>query len=138
MFRRLLNLRADLRSDTYENGLPSIMDDPPETLDEQIGQLRNPCDLDVLLFFSRHSRSLLTSGKLAEYVGYDAKQVGSSLDRLIAAGVLTRSQNATYEARLYVLVPNPFPPWLKSLLTRASSAVKVRSQTAESDTHKKG
>lgn len=112
-----------------------IVDAPPDIVAEQIGPLRNPCDLEVLLFFSRHSRSLLTSGKLAEYVGYDAKQVGSSLDRLVAAGVLTRSQNATHEARLYVLVPSPLPPWLKSLLTRALSAVKVGSRTAESDTH---
>ena len=97
------------------------MDAPPETFDEQIEPLRTPCDLDVLLFFSRHSRSLLTSEKLAEYVGYDVKQVGRSLDRLIIAGVLTRSQNARHEARLYVFIANPFPPWLKYLLGGAST-----------------
>ena len=98
-----------------------IMDAPPDTFDNQIGPLRSPCDLDMLLFFSRHSRSLLTSEKLAEYVGYDVKQVGRSLDWLITAGILTRSQNPTHEARLYVFIANPYPPWLKSLLICAST-----------------
>jgi hypothetical protein len=115
------------------------MDAPPETFDEQIGPLRTPCDLDVLLFFSRHSRSLLSSEKLAEYVGYDVKQIGRSLDLLIAAGVLKRSQHATHEARLYVFIANPFPPWLKSLLTRASTragrAVLI-ARLKRRDTHK--
>jgi hypothetical protein len=97
------------------------MDAPSDTLNDPTGPLRSPCDLDLLLFFSRHSRSLLTSEKLAEYVGYDVKQVGRSLDWLIAAGILTRSQNPTHEARLYVFIPNPFPPWLKSLLISAST-----------------
>lgn len=85
------------------------------------GPVCNPCDLDVLLFCSRHSRFLLTSEKLAEYVGYDVKQVGRSLGRLIAAGVLTRSQHTKHEARLYVFIGNQFPPGLKYLLAYAST-----------------
>src|SRR5436190_16953593 len=52
----------------------------------RIGCLRHPCDLDLLLFFSRHPRAFLLSERLAEYVGYDLTQVMQSLETLITAG----------------------------------------------------
>jgi hypothetical protein len=56
-------------------------------LKENIGPLQHPSDLDLLLFFHRFPRVLRTSEKLAEYIGYDVKQVGTSLERLIHPGL---------------------------------------------------
>jgi hypothetical protein len=85
-----------------------------------IGVLRHPCDLDLLLFFHRHPRAILTSERLAAYVGYDLNQVGRSLDLLADAGLLERSQNPTHAARMYVL-KTPETGWLGSLLDIAST-----------------
>ena len=71
-------------------------------LRDRIGVLGNPCDLDLLLFFVRHPRSLLTSDQIAAYIGYDVKQIGDSLDALLASKLLTRSQNPARAARMYV------------------------------------
>src|SRR5262249_26114128 len=91
-----------------------------EHLLSSIGILRHPCDLDLLLFFHRHPRVLLTSERLAAYVGYDLNQVGRSIDLLTEAALLERSQNRTHAARMYVLNP-PEIGWLKSLLDIAST-----------------
>lgn len=91
-----------------------------EHLLSSIGVLRHPCDLDVLLFFHRHPRALLTSERLAAYVGYDLNEVGRSIDLLTEAGLLQRSQNPTHAARMYVL-NGPDTGWLKSLLDIAST-----------------
>jgi DNA-binding IclR family transcriptional regulator len=93
---------------------------------ERIGVLRHPCDLDLLLFLHRHPRSILTSERLAAYVGYDLNQVGRSLDLLTEAGLLERSQNPTHAARLYVL-KTPDVGWLTSLLDIASTRDGRRS-----------
>ena len=82
--------------------------------------LRHPCDLDLLLFFHRHPRALLTSERLAAYVGYDLDQVGRSLDVLIDAGLLERSQHPNHAARMYVLKASE-SGWLASLLDIAST-----------------
>ena len=85
-----------------------------------IGVLRHPCDLDLLLFFHRHPRAILTSERLAAYVGYDLNQLARSLDLLTEAGLLARSQNPTHAARLYVL-KTPETGWLASVLDIAST-----------------
>ena len=86
----------------------------------RIGVLRHPCDLDLLLFFDRHPHSLLTTERLAAYVGYDLDQVARSLDRLTDAGLLKCSQNPTRAARMYVL-QTPGTAWLASLIDIAST-----------------
>lgn len=91
-----------------------------EHLLNRIGVLRHPCDLDLVLFFHRHPRALLTSDRLAAYVGYDLQQVGRSLDLLTEAGLLERSQNPTRAARMYVLKA-PDSGWLLSLIEIAST-----------------
>jgi DNA-binding IclR family transcriptional regulator len=93
---------------------------------ERIGVLRHPCDLDLLLFLHRHPHSILTSERLAAYVGYDLNQVGRSLDLLTEAGLLERSQNPTHAARLYVL-KTPDVGWLTSLLNIANTPDGRRS-----------
>lgn len=85
-----------------------------------IGVLRHPCDLDLLVFFHRHPRAILTSERLAAYVGYDLNQLARSLDLLNTAGLLERSQNPTHAARLYVL-KTPETGWLSSVLEIAST-----------------
>ena len=85
-----------------------------------IGVLRHPCDLDLLVFFHRHPRSILTSERLAAYVGYDLNQLARSLDLLAEAGLLERSQDPTHAARLYVL-KTPQTGWLTSVLDIAST-----------------
>ncbi len=84
------------------------------------GVLRHPCDLNLVLFFCRHPRALLTTERLAGYVGYDLNQVERSLDLLTEAGLLERSQNPTQAARLYVL-KTPDSTWLASLRKLAAT-----------------
>jgi hypothetical protein len=68
-----------------------------------LGAIRHPCDVDLLLFFYRHPRALLTAEMLVSYLGQDHERVAKSLDGLIAAGLLSRSQNPARSPRLYVL-----------------------------------
>lgn len=70
---------------------------------DRIRSIRHACDLDLLLFFHRHPCALLTSEQLVAYLGYDREQLAKSLDGLIEAGLLTRSQSSSRVARLYVL-----------------------------------
>src|SRR2546425_7950848 len=72
---------------------------------DRIECLRHPCDLDLLLFFSRHPRAYLLSERLAEYVGYELPQVAQSLETVITAGLLRRYPDSAHPARLYVLTP---------------------------------
>ena len=65
--------------------------------------VQDACDLDLLLFFSRNPRALLTSEQIVAFLGYAREQVAKSLDSLIEAGHLTRSPNPSHAARLYVL-----------------------------------
>src|SRR5437660_4755012 len=90
-----------------------------------IGVLRHPCDLDLLLFFHRHPHALLTSDRLAAYVGYDLNQTVRSLDLLTGAGFLKRSQKPTPAARMYVLQTSG-TGWLASLIDVASPTVGCR------------
>jgi hypothetical protein len=96
--------------------------DDARRLVERIGVLRHPSDLDLLLFFARHPRSLLTSGALATFLGYSLGQTAGSLDVLLAARLLTRTQTPMHAARLYVLsVGGTTADWLPSLLQHAST-----------------
>ena len=84
--------------------------------------IQHACDLDLLLFFSRHPRALLTSEQLVAYLGYDRDRVAKSLDGLIDAGLLARSQNPSHTARLYVLERSgPLGGALASLLKIAAT-----------------
>ena len=65
--------------------------------------LRDACDLDLLLFFTRHPSVVLSSEQLAAYVGYDLPQVARSLDLLVGAGLVRRSLNQGTPGRMYVL-----------------------------------
>jgi hypothetical protein len=110
---------------------------------DRLPMIQDACDLDLLRFFASHPRCLITSEDLAAYVGYDIQQIARSLDTLIAAGVLSRSQNRTHAARMYVFNRSaPSGGWLPSLLQLVASregraavlaALKIRSAARRPD-----
>lgn len=108
---------------------------------ERVGVLRHPCDLDLLLFFARHPRALISSEQLAAWLGYELKQIADSLDVLLNAGILTRMQHPAHAARMYVFdigggSGGSFPPLLTFASTREGRLVimDVLSGRAATDT----
>lgn len=84
--------------------------------------VRDACDLDLLVFLHRHPRALLTSEQIAAFVGYDIKQIAKSLEALIEAGLLERTQNPMHAARMYVLdLDGPQHGGIRELLKLAST-----------------
>jgi DNA-binding transcriptional ArsR family regulator len=77
--------------------------------------LRDACDLDLLLFFSRHPRVVLSSEQLAAYVGYELSRVARALDLLLEAGLLKRTLNQGAPGRMYVLEVDHTEEWLEPL-----------------------
>lgn len=69
-------------------------------LRSRLGVLRQPCDLDLLIFFAKHPRTLLDDEKLAAFLGYGAKEMVASLDLLLEAGFLMRTSNPKHAARM--------------------------------------
>jgi DNA-binding MarR family transcriptional regulator len=98
---------------------------------DRIQGIRHACDLDLLLFFYRHSRALLTGERLVSSVGYDREQVGKSLDGLIEAGLLTRSQNPSHTARLYVLELSGSQGGLLSSLLKIAATHQGRQEVMQ-------
>jgi hypothetical protein len=97
-------------------------DDASHLLERIGGMLQHPCDLDLLLFFARHPRTLITTEQLAACLGYELKQIADSLDVLLERGLLTRTQNPTHVARMYVFAcADTTDGWLPSLLELAST-----------------
>jgi hypothetical protein len=106
--------------------------------------LRHPSDLDLLIFFARHPRSLLSSEQIAIFLGYGVKDIAASLDLLLEAGFLTRTPNPKHTARMYVFAVNPpGGGWLSALKELASTragrvallwAIRRRSATADGPT----
>jgi hypothetical protein len=89
---------------------------------ERMAVLEHPSDLDLLIFFARHPHSLLSSEHLAALLGYDIKLIAASLDLLVAAGLVTRTQSARHAARLFVLSDGgTHREWFPDLLTIASN-----------------
>src|SRR5262249_22273747 len=96
--------------------------DEANSLVERAGIFRHACDVDLLLFFAAHPRTLLASETLASYLGYELKQIADSLEILLAAGLIKRTQSAAHAARLYLLVTDgSSPEWLRPLLEVAST-----------------
>jgi hypothetical protein len=81
----------------------------------EAARLREACDLDLLLFFSRHPRVVLSSEQLAAYVGYDLPQVARALELLLGAGLLKRTLNQNASGRLYALEVDHAEEWLEPL-----------------------
>lgn len=89
---------------------------------DRISVLRNRCDLDLLIFFARHPRALLTSEQLALWVGCDVRQVAASLDALLGANLVKCAENPTQLARMYVFTADANGGgWLPPLLELTKS-----------------
>ena len=84
--------------------------DDASLLLEQLGVLRSCCDLDLLVFFARHPRALLSSETLAAFLGYGIGEIAGSLDILLVAGLLARQQTPAHAARFYVFAPGHEDP----------------------------
>ena len=80
-----------------------------------VAGLRDACDLDLLLFFSRHPRVVLSSEQLAAYVGYEAEHVARSLDLLLSVGLITRTPKRGAPGRMLVLEIDRAQEWLEPL-----------------------
>jgi hypothetical protein len=97
-------------------------DDEAQTLLTRVDALRHPCDLDLLIFFVKHPRTLMASEQLATFMGYDLNQLAESLDVLLEAGLVTRSQTQGRVARMYVLAEGGIHGgWLPALVGLAST-----------------
>ncbi len=84
--------------------------------------IEDACSLDLLVFLSRHPRTLLTNEQLAAFVGYEMKLIAKSIDAFIDLGLLERTQNSTHAARMYQLMPeSPTTEGLQALLELAST-----------------
>jgi hypothetical protein len=84
--------------------------------------MRHPCDLDLLIFFARHPRTLMGNDQLAILLGYEFKQIAVSLEILERAGLLTVSENPTYLARMHEFIAGDgSAAWLPDLLELAST-----------------
>lgn len=101
--------------------MPSVSTNDLPALLERIQGIRHACDLDLLMFFSRHPRAFLTSEQIVASLGYDRDRIAKSLDGLIDAGFLTRSRTSTRAARLYMLQIEGPDSLLSSLLKLAAT-----------------
>jgi DNA-binding transcriptional ArsR family regulator len=99
-----------------ERGIQKIQ--PTDPLAVQLVEaagLRDACDLDLLLFFSRHPRVVLSSEQLAAYVGYELPRVARALELLLEAGLLKRTLHQGAPGRMYVLEVDHAEEWLEPL-----------------------
>lgn len=96
--------------------------DDASLLLDRFDTLRHPCDLDLLIFFVKHPSTLIASEVLAAFMGYELRQVALSLDVLIDAGLVTRSQPRTQVARMYIFCgTGSLGGWLPALVALAST-----------------
>ena len=98
---------------------------------DRVRGIRHACDLDLLLFFYRHPRALLTIEWLSTCIGYDREHIAKALDGFIANGLLTQSQSRSHAAHLYVLAPGgladgPLSSLLEFAATRAGRQGVIR------------
>jgi hypothetical protein len=89
---------------------------------DQLDVLRHASDLDLLMFFARHPRTLLASEHIAAFLGYGVNEIAASLELLVDAGFLTRTPDPRHVARMYVLADAPpGNGWLPALKRLAST-----------------
>lgn len=95
--------------------------DEARALLDRAAVIRRVADLDLLVFFARHPRTLLASEALAALLGYELKDIARSLDSLLASGLLERTQTSAHPARLYVFAADAAHDWVRPLLTLAAT-----------------
>lgn len=115
---------------------------------DQLAVVQQPCDLDLLVFFARHPRTLLSSDQIAGFLGYEVKAVAASLELLLDSGFVTRTSTRRQVARLYALADGPpGSGWLLALTRLATTRVgrlalldelQRRSETGSGDAAQAG
>jgi hypothetical protein len=97
--------------------VPTVRPNDPATMEVlqlvKAAGIRTACELDLLLFFSRHSRVVLSNEQLAIYVGHEDNQVVRALDLLLDAGLLRRVRNRNAATGMYVLAVEGVAQWLE-------------------------
>ena len=97
--------------------MQTIRPNDPETLRVlglvEAAGLREPTELDLLLFFLRHPRVVLSSEQLARYVGHEVPHVARALEVLLGAGLLRRVLCQGAAGRMYVLAADQSAGWLE-------------------------
>jgi hypothetical protein len=88
---------------------------------DRVGVLRQPAELDLLIFFARHPRTLMTSQQIAAFVGYGPQLTAESLEVLLGAGLITRSQKPPHAARFYVFAPAAGAEWIHEVFELATT-----------------
>lgn len=90
---------------------------------DEFDVLRNPCDLDLLIFFARHPRALLSTGHIGAFSGHGPKDIAASLELLLTAALLTRVPHARHPGRMYELATNESQKatWLAAVTQVAST-----------------
>jgi hypothetical protein len=95
---------------------------------DSLPAVRHACDVDLLMFFYRHPCALLTGEQLVSYLGYERERLVKSLETLIEAGLVTRSQNPSRTARLYALELESVPGGLLSRFLEIATTRSGRQQ----------
>jgi len=98
--------------------------DEVRTLLDRVPALQHPSDLDLLVFFAKHPHTLLSTEEIARLLGYPVNETARSVDVLIAAGFVTRTQkqNRTRPVRMYVFEPgDEIGGVLTALMVQAST-----------------
>jgi hypothetical protein len=93
---------------------------------DRIEVLRHPSDVDLLIFFARHQRTLMSAGKLGTLLGYETKQIADSLDVLLQAGLLTRIPSRADAAEMYVFAADGTNEGLVSSLVELARTLDGR------------
>ena len=109
--------------------------DDARTLLTRIPAIQGSCDLDLLVFFAKHQRTLLTSEHLARLLGYPLTEIARSLDVLLGAGFLTRTQNPTRTTRMYVFTTGGTNGGALSALVALASTREGRLALRHAVTH---
>lgn len=128
------------------SSLTTDLADSARRLITQIDLLRQPSDLDLLIFFARHPRALLASEQLTAFLGCAPNDMAASLERLVDAGLITRRLTRGKAARLYELPLEPPSAggWLPALLELASTRAgrlamvdELRQRSAEHESRRR-
>lgn len=75
--------------------------------------IREACEFDLLLFFLRHPRVVLSSEQLATYVGHEVQHVTRALKLMLDASLLKQGLNPGAAGQMYVLAVDDVAEWLE-------------------------
>jgi hypothetical protein len=97
--------------------VPTVRPNAPETTEVlqlvEAAGIRTACEFDLLLFFSRHPRVVLSKEQLATYVGHEVHEVARALELLLDAGLLKGVLNRNVATGMYILPVDRVAQWLE-------------------------